>query len=264
MRRPWRTTAWSSAIATRITAGSLQVDRRARARAPSAIAQRAAERLRPLLHRREPEAAGAQRGRVRIEADAVVGDGQGDGLGALVESDRARASAAAWRSALWSASCAILNSSSSTPGRSRGVAAVLERDRQAVHAPEHVDVLGQRRGQPLHLDRGGPQLEDERAQLPDRLLREPGDALDLAARAARRALQQRGGGLRGEHDAEQLLHHGVVQVAREPVALLDHAQLARALEQAGVLDRDRGVRGEHDDQPLVVVAERRRASLSVR
>ena len=65
------------------------------------------------------------------------------------------------------------------------------------------------------------------------------------------ALEQRRRRLGGQHDAEQLLRDRVVQLARQPVALLDDAQLAAALEQAGVLDGDGGVRGEHLDQPLV-------------
>ena len=52
-----------------------------------------------------------------------------------------------------------------------------------------------------------------------------------------------------------------MQVAREPVALLDRAQLAAALVEARVLDGDGGVGGEHLDQALVLVAERVRALL---
>ena len=49
----------------------------------------------------------------------------------------------------------------------------------------------------------------------------------------------------------------VVQLTREPVALLDDAQLAAALVQARVLDRDRRVRGQQLDHLLVVERERR-------
>jgi hypothetical protein len=52
-----------------------------------------------------------------------------------------------------------------------------------------------------------------------------------------------------------------VQLAREPVALLDDAQLAAALVQPRVLDRDRCVGGEQPDQPLVLVGERLRPFL---
>ena len=46
-----------------------------------------------------------------------------------------------------------------------------------------------------------------------------------------------------------------MQLAREPVALLDDVQLAAALVQAGVLDRQPGVRGERLDERLVCVGE---------
>ena len=48
---------------------------------------------------------------------------------------------------------------------------------------------------------------------------------------------------------------GVVEIEREPVALRDDRELARLLVQAGVRDRDRGVRGEQPDQLLVLVGE---------
>ena len=62
-------------------------------------------------------------------------------------------------------------------------------------------------------------------------------------------------GLGDEREAEQRLDDGVVQVAREPVALLDDGELAAALEERRVLDRDRRVRGEELDQVLVGFVE---------
>jgi hypothetical protein len=52
-----------------------------------------------------------------------------------------------------------------------------------------------------------------------------------------------------------------VQLAGEPVALFDDAQLARALVQARVLQRERSVRGERLDELLVAVGELRGALL---
>ena len=102
------------------------------------------------------------------------------------------------------------------------------------------------------------------AQLLHRLVGEVLQPLELPARPGRVALEQRHGRLGGEDDAEELLRDGVVQLAGEPVPLLDDGELAAALVQARVLDRDRGVRGEHLDQLLVVVVELGAASLSVR
>ena len=83
-------------------------------------------------------------------------------------------------------------------------------------------------------------------------------ACTRSSSAARRrlvALEQRARRLGGQHGREQLLGDGVVQLAGEPVALLDDAQLAAALVQPGVGDRDRGVGGERLDHRLVGVVE---------
>ena len=79
------------------------------------------------------------------------------------------------------------------------------------------------------------------------------------ARARRRvAVELRAGRLGGEHEAEQLLADRVVELEREPVARLEHRQLAAALVEAGVGDRDRRVRGEQLDHRLVGGVERLR------
>src|SRR5262245_19627574 len=79
VRSPSRTTAWSSAISTRMASasGDLEADSGPRARSrvdrePSAQAPC------PLLHRRQPEAAGAQLGLAGVEALAVVVDLQNE------------------------------------------------------------------------------------------------------------------------------------------------------------------------------------------
>ena len=130
---------------------------------------------------------------------------------------------------------------------------------------EHVDVLAQRAAQPVALELRRAQLEDQRAQLLERLARQLLQPGDVRARRVAVAVQQRAGRLGGQHEAEQLLADRVVQLEREPVALGEHRQLAAALVQARVGDRDRGVRGEQLDQLLVGSAPNSAApSLSVR
>ena len=132
----------------------------------------------------------------------------------------------------------------------------LELDRHAVQALLQLDVLAQRAAQPVALEVGRPQLEDERAQLVQRLAaRAPAARSHLARAAARVAVEQRRRGLGGQHQPEQLLAHHVVQLERQAVALGEHRQLAAALVQARVGDRDRGVRGEQLDELLVGVVE---------
>ena len=66
--------------------------------------------------------------------------------------------------------------------------------------------------------------------------------------------QHRGGpGVRP--DAEQLLRDRVVQVAGQPGPFLHDGQLAAALVQPGVGQRDRGVRGEQGEDLLVTFGE---------
>ena len=130
---------------------------------------------------------------------------------------------------------------------------------EAAHQP---DVLAQRPGEPVEREVERPELEHERAQLLERVLRQGLQPLDLVARRGRIAVEQRPGRLGAEDEAEQLLAHRVVELEREAVALGDDGELARLLLEARVRDRDRCVRGEQPDQVVVLVAEvgRRRAS----
>src|SRR4051812_26255935 len=87
VRSPWRTTAWSSAIRTRIAVTRhLQGDGRARAGARGDV-EAAAERGGPLLHRGQPERAGPPGRVIGVEAHAVVVHPQGQGLVVLAQSD---------------------------------------------------------------------------------------------------------------------------------------------------------------------------------
>ena len=123
-------------------------------------------------------------------------------------------------------------------------------------------MLAERPAEPVELEVERPELEDERAQLLERVLRQRLQPLDLVARRRRIAVEQRAGRLGAEDEAEQLLAHRVVEVEREAVPLGDDGELARLLLEARVRDRDRRMRGEQPDQVVVLVAEvgRRRAS----
>ena len=151
VRRPCRTTAWSSAISTRIAPRHLAArrvvprpgaGRRSRSVPPSAA--------RALLHRRQAEAARAQargrrgrsrrRRRARVETHAGRRSRRGETSTPL---------APACLSALFSASWAMRNTSASALRRSRGVAVDLQLDLAPVHAAQHVDVLAQRGREPV-------------------------------------------------------------------------------------------------------------------
>ncbi len=111
-----------------------------------------------------------------------------------------------------------------------------------VRATDHVEVLGQARDQAVALERGRAQLEDQRPQLAEDLLEQRSRAVHVV-------------GLQPEPEPEQRLREGVVELAGEAVALLEHRQLAPGLVQAAVLDEHGGVVGEVAHEPLVVLGE---------
>ena len=82
-----------------------------------------------------------------------------------------------------------------------------------------------------------PRISD--AQLVERLASQLAQPLDLRPRRDQVAVHLGGGGLGGEHHAEQLLADHVVELERQAVALGQDRQLAALLVQAGVGDRDR-------------------------
>ena len=217
---------------------------------------------RALLHRRQARAARrAPPGPSGSKPHAVVGHRSARAAVAVASSrdvDPRRRRRGAAR-------CRAPPARSAAPGaaarpRSRGTSRDAQLDRAArTRAAARRRACAARVASPSASSDAGPQLEDQRAQLLHRLARELAAARSSSRRAPRRvALEQRRRRLGRERDAEQPLRDRVVQLAREPVALLDDAQLAAALVQARVLDRDRGVRGEQLDQLLVVVGERRR------
>src|SRR5215211_4071970 len=254
-RRPSRTTAWSSTTSTRIGSATADLEPDGGSRAVrGADLERGAEPLRALLHRRQPEPARADGGGIRVEADAVVGDleQQAPVTGLEDHGDVGRVRVAK----------RVLERLLGDPEHlavARRFGGDVAGDRQVdLAAPEpadELDVLSQRAREAVPLEVGGPELEHERAQLVERLLRERLERRHLGARRGRVAVEQRRGRLGPQHETEQLLADRVVEVEREPVPLGGDRQLARALVEARVRDRDRGVRGEESDQLLVLGAE---------
>ena len=254
MRRPWRTTAWSSAIRTRITAAP-----RARRSCPRPGASRCSA-CRRARGRAPPSTSGPSRrersaGLVGVEADAVVGDRDAQVAVVRVEADvdAARRRRGAARSAAPPGRCAAPRRR-----RRRGSASpsTLERDCVAVHASaaRRRACAARRRG-PRSRPPAGAARRSASAAPPSPRARAPagaaaGPCASSGSRSSRWPPPRR-----SSASAEELLRDRVVQLAREPVALLDDAQLAAALVEAGVLDRERGVGGEHLDELLVGLVE---------
>src|SRR3954469_9515960 len=211
VRSPSRTTSWSSTSRTLIVSGTVELQAHGRPVAGRrADLQAAAGAPRALLHRRQAQLPRAQLGIARVEADAVVGDLEhdaplraaephGDVLGAGVAQrvvQRLLGNAQHLAVALLVAARAVVDG---------------ELDVDGVERAEDRDVLAQRAGQPVARQGGRAQLEDQRAQLLERLARELLQARDLLAGARLVAVQQRAGRLGGEHEAEELLADDVVQ-----------------------------------------------------
>ena len=91
---------------------------------------------------------------------------------------------------------------------------------------QHLDVLPQGGREPVSLELGRAQLEDEVAQLLERLLRQLPQAVDLNAGRVFVDTEQRVGRLRRQREREQLLADHVVQLEGEAVALVEDRELA--------------------------------------
>ena len=98
-----------------------------------------------------------------------------------------------------------MRSTSPAPGARLGVALDAQRDRVAVHALQHVDVLAQRGGEALALGLRRAQLEDQRAQLVHRLARELLQAPQLGLGLVGVAVESGRRRLGGEREPEELL-----------------------------------------------------------
>src|SRR5204863_1210592 len=126
-----------------------------------------------------------------------------------------------------------------------------EVDVDPMKPPQDLDVLAKGAIEPIALEVGGAQLQDQRAKLVERLAGELAGAGDLLAGPRLVSVEQGGGGLGGEDDAEELLTDDVVELERHPVSLRQHRELAAALIQPRVGYRNRGVGGEQLDQLLI-------------
>ena len=262
VRSPSRTTAWSST--------TQDADRRQpRARPPAApscprpaperISSRPPSRSRALLHRGQPEAARAQLRVGGVEARAVVGDLEHEPAVAAAQPHARRAPRP--RGA---ARCAAPPGRSAAPrgraGRRRRHAVVeLELDRHAVQpaaAPRRA--CAARRTSPSRSRSGG-----RSSRISERSSSSASRASVLQPRRPARAPPRRrasssvAAASAVSTSANSFWLDRVVQLEREPVALVEDRQLAAALVQPRVGDRDRGVRGEQLDQLLVGVGERR-------
>ena len=131
----------------------------------------------------------------------------------------------------------------------------LEVDLDPVDAGEHLELLAQGAREAVALELGRAEAEDQRAQLVERLAGQLACPLELRAGGVGVAIELRGGGLGGEHHAEQLLADHVVELQGQPVAFGDDRQLAAALVEPRIGDRDRRVRCEQLDHGFVVGVE---------
>src|SRR4051794_10468231 len=232
VRRPSRTTSWSSTTSTLM---ALSATRRLQAHGGAASrrgvdAQPPAESPRSLLHRRQPEPPRAQLGVARVEAGAVVGDLEDEATVARAEPHRD-----ACRGGVPQRVVQRLLGDAQDLRVALDVLVDGELDVDPVQAAHHLDVLAQHAGEAVALEVGRAQLEHEGAQLVERLAREllqPGDLRAGGTGVALAvAVEQRAGRVRAEHEAEELLADDVVQLEREPVALGEDRQLAAALVQ---------------------------------
>ena len=103
--------------------------------------------------------------------------------------------------------------------------------------------------QPHLLQVHRPQLEDEQAHLPQRFLRGVAQIAQVVGRLGRLPHRQQAGRRLGvEGHAVEVLRHRVVQLARQPVALLRGRGSLRLLAEPGGLDGKRGLVGHRLDE----------------
>ena len=128
----------------------------------------------------------------------------------------------------------------------------LDDDRQPDPTLERRGVGAQRAGQAVLLEVAGPELEDQRAHLGQRLALEVAELGELAARRIDVAVEQQLHRARDEGHREERLGHRIVELAGQVGALLAGCQLARlatqvALEPVALADiARRAVRPDED------------------
>ena len=115
-------------------------------------------------------------------------------------------------------------------------------------------MVGQRCRKSVALEALGTERVHEAAQLLERRRR---PQLEVPQRRLRRGIVrcQRCRACR-EHEAEERLRRRIVQLASDPVALLDDGKLLRARVEVGVRDRDARIRRERFQAPRVSPRER--------
>src|SRR2546423_3214130 len=178
VRSPSRTTPWSSAIRTRIGSapGTVHLEAHGRPRTRRrADLEPAADALGALLHRGQPQVRRTQAGRTGIEADAVVRDLEPEEPVLAGEPhDDPRGVGVAERVLE-----RLLGDAEDLPvagGVAGGARIDLQLDLALLQPPQDVDVLAEGAPEPVAVEVGRPQLEDQRAQLVERVA---GDAAEL-------------------------------------------------------------------------------------
>ena len=176
VRSPSRTTAWSSTTSTRIGSATRRPPAAPSCPRPAPSGSRAVppSRCAALLHRRQPEPPRAQLGRLGVEARRRRRRPRARSRRPSPRSEPDdHALRLAWRSAFWSASWAMRSTSRSRAGVGRRARRrARARSPPACSAAQHLDVLAQRAAQAVALEVGRAQLEDQRAQLVERLARQ--------------------------------------------------------------------------------------------
>src|SRR5262245_1999005 len=161
LRKPSRTTAWSSTIRTRIGSGmrGLEVYRRPRALCGADL-EPGAEALRPFLHRREPEPTRSHLGRVGIETDAVVFDVEDE---PSVVGTQPHDDVRCMRMAHRVLQCFLRNPEDILVAAEIALEleVAVELDLRRLEASQHVDVLPECAAEPVTFQIGRPQLEDQ-------------------------------------------------------------------------------------------------------
>ena len=239
MRRPSRTTAWSSTISTRIGAqprGDLQPHGRPRARRASRSSSAP-----PSARARAPPSRSARAGARAAPASAGSKPTPSSATSSTSRPSPSPRAARAMRSRRGVAQ-RVLQRLLGDPQHlavaagagSRGAPSTLELDRpRRGRGRSTLDVLAQRAARARRARASGGRSSKTASAAPRAPRARAPAARSSCARAARGvALEQRRRRLGGQHDAEQLLADDVVQLAREPVALLERST-ARGCARTG-------------------------------
>ena len=128
------------------------------------------------------------------------------------------------------------------------LASNLHPDMESVAGLNGRSLLLQRAHQSLALQRLGSQLEDQRAQLRQAAFRQTEHVAHESMCLVGRRFEQLVGRGSIQQDAVQRLGDGVMQLARQPLPLLERRRAPHLRVQPRVLDGHRGLLGEHRRQ----------------